>query len=126
MPVRALPSADRPPTGSIWIYEIEHDGSADGAPRLGRHPSHHLTGQRVVRPLSAGVLPDRQGGGVLRWRGAISSLVGKQSKHSRNYRQSNQSTDDERYNWMSTGFELLRTSAFLRRSDAQPKGEIAH
>src|SRR6185369_7384450 len=40
-------------------------------------------------------------------RSAISLLVGKQRKHSRNYRQSNQSTDDERYNRMATGLELL-------------------
>ena len=59
-------------------------------------------------------------------RNAISLLVGKQSKHSRNYRQSNQSTDDECYNRMSTRLELFRSRALLRRSDAQPKGEIAH
>ena len=57
---------------------------------------------------------------------AISLLVGKQSKHSRNYRQSNQSTDDECYNRMSTGPELLRSGALLRRSDAQPEREITH
>ena len=59
-------------------------------------------------------------------RSAISLLVGEQSKHSRNYRQSNQSTDDERYNRMSTRLELLRSHALLRRSDAHPKWEIAH
>jgi len=59
-------------------------------------------------------------------RSAISLLVNKQSKHSRNYRQSNQSTDDERYNRMATGLELLWSRALLRRSDAQPEGEIAH
>ncbi len=58
--------------------------------------------------------------------GGASLLVGEQSKHSRNYRQSNQSTDDERYNRMSTRLELLRSHALLRRSDAQPKWEIAH
>jgi hypothetical protein len=48
---------------------------------------------------------------------AISSLVGKQSKHSHNYRHSNQSLDDERYNRMSTGPEspsIPRSFAPLR------------
>ena len=46
--------------------------------------------------------------------------VGKQSKHSHNYRHSNQSLDDERYNRMSTGPESPLSRAFLRRSDAEP------
>ena len=49
---------------------------------------------------------------------AASLLADQQEKHSGNYRQSNQNTDDQRNNRMSTGLEPLRPSTLLRCSDA--------
>ena len=50
-----LPSpADRPPSGSNWIYEIKHDGYRMMACRdpVG-YPAAHPEWQRLVKPLSA-------------------------------------------------------------------------
>ena len=72
-----LPSpADKPPSGSNWIYEIKHDGYRLMAHRdPGRHPADHPARQRLDGPLPArgrggeppqgAVLPDRRRGGVL-------------------------------------------------------------
>jgi hypothetical protein len=47
-----------------------------------------------------------------------SLLIGEQSKHSGNYRQSNQNADNERNQRMSSGLQAFRSGALLRRSDA--------
>jgi len=55
-----------------------------------------------------------------------SLLVDQQDKHSDTYQQGKQNTDDERNNPIPTGLDLFRSSAFLRRSDAQPEEKFVH
>jgi hypothetical protein len=55
-----------------------------------------------------------------------SLLVDEQKKHSGSYQQGKQNTDDERNNPMPTIRALVRSSAFLRRSDTQPKEKFVH
>src|SRR5262249_8494402 len=50
----------------------------------------------------------------------------QQNKSSGSYHHCNQNTDDERRNRMATGFDLFRSSALLRRSDAQPEEKFVH
>jgi hypothetical protein len=52
-------------------------------------------------------------------------LADQQYKSSDTYQHRNQNTDNERNNPMPT-LGRLRSSAFLRRSDTQPKEKVAH
>jgi hypothetical protein len=61
----------------------------------------------------------------LPWPSAASFLADQQEKRSDTYQQRNQNTDNERGNPMSS-LDRLRSSAFLRCSDAQPEEKIAH
>ena len=55
-----------------------------------------------------------------------SFLADQQNKNSGSYHHCNQNTDDERRNRTATGFDLFRSSALLRRSDAQPEEKFIH
>ena len=55
-----------------------------------------------------------------------SLLADQQDKQSGSYQQGKQNTDDERNNRMPTRLDLFRSSAFLRRSDAQPEEKFVH
>jgi hypothetical protein len=55
-----------------------------------------------------------------------SSLADQQDKGSASYQHRNQNTDDERNTRMPTRLDLFRSSAFLRRSDAQPEEKFVH
>ena len=57
-------------------------------------------------------------GGQRRVFSAASLLADQQEKHSGNYRQSNQNTDNERKQRMSSRLQAFRSSTFLRCSDA--------
>src|SRR5262249_33906205 len=57
---------------------------------------------------------------------ANSLLADQQNKHSDSYQQGKQSTGDERNNPMPTIRALVRSSAFLRRSDTQPEEKFVH
>jgi hypothetical protein len=52
-------------------------------------------------------------------------LIDQQNKHSDSYQQGNQSTDGERESPVPT-IHGLRSSAFLRCSDAKPEEKVAH
>jgi hypothetical protein len=52
-------------------------------------------------------------------------LADQQNKCSGSYQHRNQNTDDQRSNRMPT-LNGLRSSAFLRCSDAQPEEKVAH
>jgi hypothetical protein len=54
-----------------------------------------------------------------------SLLTDQQNKSSGTYQQGKQHTDDERDNRVRT-VRRLRHSAFLRRSDTQPKEKLVH
>jgi hypothetical protein len=82
---------------------------------------------RISQEVTATRARPRQGrSGADQIFSAASLLADQQEKHSSNYRQRNQNTDNERDNRMSTGLEPLRPSAFLRRSEAEPEWKIAH
>jgi hypothetical protein len=55
-----------------------------------------------------------------------SLLADQQNKNSDSYQHRNQNTDDERNNRMPTEPDRFRSSAFLRRSDAQPEEKLGH
>jgi hypothetical protein len=54
-----------------------------------------------------------------------SLLADQQKKHSDSYQHRNQNTDDKRHNPMPI-HGRFRSSAFLRRSDAQPEEKFVH
>jgi hypothetical protein len=82
------------------LERVEHVGA--------RH-QHGEWAQRVL---------DLHGAGVTR---EASLLADQQNKQPGSYQHCNQNTDDERNNRMPTGLDLFRSSALLRRSDAQPE-----
>jgi hypothetical protein len=53
-------------------------------------------------------------------------LTDQQNKSSGSYQQSKQNTGDERNNPMPTIRALVRSSGFLRCSDAQPEEKFVH
>jgi hypothetical protein len=55
-----------------------------------------------------------------------SSLTDQQNERSSSYQQGKQNTDDERNNPMPTIRALVRSGAFLRRSDTQPEEKFVH
>src|SRR5215471_9853653 len=57
---------------------------------------------------------------------ANSLLADQQDKSSDSYQQGKQNTDDERNNRMPSRLDLFRSSAFLRRSETQPKEKFVH
>src|SRR6516165_12212742 len=57
---------------------------------------------------------------------ANSLLADQQNKHSDSYQQGKQSTGDERNNPMPTIRALVRSSAFLHRSETQPEEKFVH
>jgi hypothetical protein len=59
------------------------------------------------------------------WR-AASFLADQQNKHSDSYQQGKQNTDDKRNNRMPSRLDLFRSSAFLRRSETQPKEKFVY
>src|SRR6516225_2498071 len=57
---------------------------------------------------------------------ANSLLADQQNKHSDSYQQGKQNTGDERNNPMPTIRALVRSNAFLRRSETQPEEKFVH
>src|SRR5262249_32009236 len=55
-----------------------------------------------------------------------SLLADQQDKQSGSYQQGKQNTGDERNNRMPTRLDLVRSRAFLRRSDTQPEEKFVH
>src|SRR6516164_1579898 len=55
-----------------------------------------------------------------------SSLADQQHNSSGSYQESKQNTGDERNDRMPTRLDLFRSSAFLRRPDAQPEEKFVH
>jgi len=69
-------------------------------------------------PVLKANLPQPPAGGLF--------LANQQDKRSSSNQQGNHNTDDERDSRMPTRFDLFRSSAFLRCSDAQPEEKFVH